>query len=382
MSHCSGLASILVPVYNKEEYLHKCIESLRNQTYENIEIVLVDDGSTDNSLSVCRKYADMDKRICVVHQENQGVCGARNTCLNNAHGDYIFWVDPDDFVEISLVKDAVEVMKESKADAVLFGVNIMNGEKHAGVRDWNCNMDSDQLKVITGAVVGWELWGRAYRKHVWKDISFQKNMRTCEDVFVSGPLMKNIQKIVAISGHYYYWQRESHGSLVQTRKARSYIDEFIAWKHNLDVGIFSDLQRRICEVRTLIACLKAILKNRKDHSIPASDLDQIHQYYTEHSHKPISPAVLLFYEYEEESLSAKALGFVDEGPMKKALKLYSIDSVHPIMEAEERETLKNFLKENQLVPLKKKYSMIESAIIQDYSFLYRMFGRMIWKKYK
>lgn len=174
MSHCSGLASILVPVYNKEEYLHKCIESLRNQTYENIEIVLVDDGSTDNSLSVCRKYADMDKRICVVHQENQGVCGARNTCLNNAHGDYIFWVDPDDFVEISLVKDAVEVMKGSKADAVLFGVNIMNGEKYAGVRDWNCNMDSNQLKVITGAVVGWELWGRAYRKHVWKDIFFRK----------------------------------------------------------------------------------------------------------------------------------------------------------------------------------------------------------------
>lgn len=382
MSKCSGLVSILVPVYNKERYLHKCIESLINQTYKNIEIVLVDDGSTDNSLSVCRKYADMDKRVCVVQQENQGVCGARNTCLNNAHGDYIFWVDPDDYVVTSLVKNTVEAMEESKADAVLFGVNIMNGEKCVGVRDWDSKMDSNQLKVITGAVVGWELWGRAYRQNVWKSVLFQKDMRTCEDVFVSGPLIKNIQKLVAISGHYYYWQRESHGSLVQTRKARSYIDEFIAWKHNLEVGIFSDLQKQICEVRVLIACLKAILKNRKDHSIPASDLDQIHQYYTEHSHKTISPAALLFYEYKEESLSAKALGFVDEGPMKKALKLYSIDSVHPIMEAEERNDLKSFLKENRSVPLKKKYSIVESAIIRDYSFLYRTFGRMIWKKYK
>lgn len=382
MGNCSGLASILVPVYNKEEYLHKCIESLINQTYNNIEIVLVDDGSTDDSFSVCREYADMDKRICVVHQGNQGVCGARNTCLDNAHGDYIFWVDPDDYVATSLVKDAVEAMEESKADAVLFGVNIMDGKKCTGVREWDCTMDSNHLKVITSAVVGWELWGRAYKKHVWDSISFQKDMRTCEDVFVSGQLMRNTQKLVAISGHYYYWQRESHGSLVQTRKARSYIDEFIAWKHNLEVGIFSDLQKQICEVRVLIACLKAILRNRKDHSIPASDLDQIHRYYTEHSHKPISPAALLFYEYKEESLSAKALGFVDEGPMKKALKLYSIDSVHPIMEAEERENLKSFLKENQSVPLKKKYSMIESAIIRDYSFLYRMFGRMIWKKYK
>ena len=382
MGNCFGLASILVPVYNKEEYLDKCIKNLISQTYKNIEIILVDDGSTDNSLSVCRKYADMDKRVCVVHQENQGVCGARNACLDNAHGDYIFWVDPDDYVENYLVKDAVEAMEESKADAVLFGVSIMNGENCAGVRDWDCNMDSNQLKIITSAVVGWELWGRAYKKHVWNSISFQEDMWTCEDVFVSGQLMRNTQKLVAISGHYYYWQRESHGSLVQTRKARSYIDEFIAWKHNLEVGIFSDLQKQICEVRILIACLKAILRNRKDHSISVSDLDQIHLYYTEHSHKPISPAALLFYEYKEESLSAKALGFVDEGPMKKALKLYSIDSVHPIMEAGERENLKSFLKENQLVPLKKKYSIVERAIIRDYSFLYRMFGRMIWKKYK
>lgn len=382
MGNCSGLASILVPVYNKEEYLDKCIKSLRNQTYENIEIVLVDDGSKDNSLQICNEYAEQDKRIQVIHQKNKGLCGARNTCLKYCQGEYIFWVDPDDCLDTTLVADAIHEMEVSQADIVVFGVNILNGEKCVGGRDWDSSTESNVLKLITSSVVGWEIWGRAYRKFLFDDVIFDESLRTCDDVYVSGLLMKKARKVTALSKRYYYWQRESHGSLVQTRKARSYIDEFIAWKHNLEVGIFSDLQKQICEVRVLIACLKAILRNMKDHSISASDLDQIHQYYTEHSHKPISPAALLFYEYKEESLSAKALGFVDEGPMKKALKLYAIDSVHPIMETNERENLKSFLKENRSVLLKKKYSIVESAIIQDYPFLYRMFGRMIWKKYK
>lgn len=84
------LASILVSVYNKEEFLPKCLESLRNQTYKNIEIILVDDGCTDNSLNVCRHFGELDSRIKVIHQENQGLCGARNTSLRNCSGDYVF----------------------------------------------------------------------------------------------------------------------------------------------------------------------------------------------------------------------------------------------------------------------------------------------------
>lgn len=131
------LASILVSVYNKEKFLPKCLESLRNQTYKNIEIILVDDGSTDNSLDVCRHFGELDSRIKVIHQENQGLCGARNTSLRNCSGDYIFFVDPDDYVDTSLVKDAVEAMENSQADMVLFGVNIMKGEKCSGGRDWD-----------------------------------------------------------------------------------------------------------------------------------------------------------------------------------------------------------------------------------------------------
>lgn len=92
------LISVIVPIYNVEKYLEKCIKSLLKQTYHNLEILLIDDGSEDGSLSVCQRYAKEDSRICVIHQENQGVAGARNTGLQNVHGTYIGFVDPDDFI--------------------------------------------------------------------------------------------------------------------------------------------------------------------------------------------------------------------------------------------------------------------------------------------
>lgn len=381
MEDMQDVASVLVPVYNKQQYLQKCLESLLNQSYSNIEVIIVDDGSSDLSLAICRSYAAKDKRVRVLVQENKGVSSARNKLLSNAHGKYIFWVDPDDYVEKDLVKDAIDAFQEYNADIILFGVNIMDGTKCIGTRIWDESMDSDRLRLISSCVVGWELWGRAYKREIWNGIRFDDSLKTCEDSYVSGPLMKKASKVAALPGRYYYWQRQSHGSLVQTRKAHSYIDEFIAWKHNAENGEFAALHKNICLTRTLIACLKAILKNKKDHSIKNEEIHKILVYYEKNSSLAVSAAALLFYEYMEEVLSAEALGYIDQGPVKKALKLYCLNMVQPMLSDSKQTEIKYFIMVNQSVKLKSKYELLRHCILNDKTLACRLFGRLLSMKY-
>ena len=110
--------SIVVPVYNAENYLDQCVASIRGQTYQNLEIILVNDGSTDHSLEICRKYAELDKRIVVEDQVNQGVVKARKTGVKAATGDFIGWADADDWMEAGYIEGLVALQERSKADIV------------------------------------------------------------------------------------------------------------------------------------------------------------------------------------------------------------------------------------------------------------------------
>ncbi|MGN0502900.1 MAG: glycosyltransferase family 2 protein [Ruminococcus sp.] len=108
--------SIIVPVYYVEKYLPECIESLIHQTYNNIEIIFVDDGSTDSSGKICDKYAETDSRIKVIHQQNAGAANAKNTGLNNASGIYIIFMDSDDTVELVWIETLMKLIIENDAD--------------------------------------------------------------------------------------------------------------------------------------------------------------------------------------------------------------------------------------------------------------------------
>ena len=123
------LVSIIVPVYNTEKYLTTCINSLITQTYKNIEIILVDDGSKDNSGKICDEFANLDNRIKVIHKENGGVSSARNTGLQNASGKWITFVDGDDFIDSTMVEKLVQ--KSSEVDIVFCRMvkDYSNGEK-------------------------------------------------------------------------------------------------------------------------------------------------------------------------------------------------------------------------------------------------------------
>lgn len=133
--------SIIVPVYNVEEYLRRCLESICNQTYRNIEVILVDDGSTDCSPAICDEYALKDERILVIHKKNGGLSDARNTGMEVATGDYIFFIDSDDYIEL----DTCELFKSyaEKSYDILIGDAFVEG----GI----CSLQHVQInKVIDG----------------------------------------------------------------------------------------------------------------------------------------------------------------------------------------------------------------------------------------
>lgn len=115
-----SLISIIVPVYNTENYLEKCLYSLVNQTYKNIEIIIIDDGSPDNSMNIIQKFVLADNRVKVISQKNQGLSGARNTGMNNANGDYIMFIDSDDWIEIDTCEKAINASEKYNADVVFW----------------------------------------------------------------------------------------------------------------------------------------------------------------------------------------------------------------------------------------------------------------------
>lgn len=121
------MISVIVPIYNVEEYLPACIESILNQTYKDFEILLIDDGSTDNSGKICDKYAGKDKRCIVIHQQNKGLSGARNTGLDNVKGEYISFIDGDDYIHPQMFEILYkEIEKENYDFAMISHKKVFN----------------------------------------------------------------------------------------------------------------------------------------------------------------------------------------------------------------------------------------------------------------
>ena len=120
------MISVIIPVYNVEKYLCKCVDSVINQTYKDLEIILVDDGSPDSSGEICDEYAKKDARIKVIHKENGGLSSARNVALDVANGDYVAFIDSDDYINENTLKEVVEKLDETQADVCMFSHYTVN----------------------------------------------------------------------------------------------------------------------------------------------------------------------------------------------------------------------------------------------------------------
>ena len=118
--------SIIVPIYNVEKYLRKCIDSILNQSYDNLQIILVDDGSPDNCPKICDEYLNKDNRIQVIHKSNGGLSSARNAGIKVANGKYIAFIDSDDYIELNMIEKLVNAIEKSNADLCICGIRWVN----------------------------------------------------------------------------------------------------------------------------------------------------------------------------------------------------------------------------------------------------------------
>lgn len=222
MNRNNCLISIIVPVYNIEQYLPRCIESLINQTYHNIEIILVDDGSLDKSGEICDEYAKRDKRIIVIHKENGGLSDARNRGLDIAKGDYIMFIDSDDWIEEDSCETLNRLAFEYNADIVVFGLNtvfssgktIRSKKGLTGLADKNMCMKFLIYNVSKGGIFNY-VCNKLYSSQLFKDLKFPIG-RLAEDQDTTYKLIHKSQRIyVTDQALYNYYQRE--GSITTTQ---------------------------------------------------------------------------------------------------------------------------------------------------------------------
>ena len=213
------VVSIIVPVYNVKSYVGECVESLCRQTYTNLEILLVDDGSTDGSGEVCDEYADRDERIRVIHQANRGLSGARNTGLDNVQGEYIAFVDSDDLVSPNYVETLYELLMRYDADIAACAYIKVTTEQLTNIREKVLSLDNVReicmpsvklLKQWHGKYKQQETvaWNKLYCRDVWngrKKIRFPEG-RNHEDVLISHLVVQSVKTIVLTTEILYFYR--------------------------------------------------------------------------------------------------------------------------------------------------------------------------------
>lgn len=223
--------SIIVPIYNVDLYLEQCIKSLINQTYKNIEIILINDGSTDSSLDICNRFKDMDNRIIVINQLNFGVSVARNNGLKLSNGKYIMFVDADDFVENDYIEKMVLAIESADMAICSYKECYKNS-----IVDKSLNRDEiiDNILAINKMFgrenFGGYLWNKIFKNEIIKknNIQFQTNIYMCEDMLFVIKYLLKCKNVKLISNKLYnYRMRKS--SMVWNQNSQKYETIFLAY---------------------------------------------------------------------------------------------------------------------------------------------------------
>jgi len=192
--------SIIIPVYNVSKYLKRCLDSVINQTYKNIEIIIVNDGSTDDSLKICESYQKKDKRIIIINQKNQGLSAARNKGLNIANGKYICFIDSDDYVFYDYVLYLYRLIKKDNYDfSSCNSIKIINNKQFkTNIKEKKYILNSKTaLKMLfnNNNNFSQSAWGKLYKKELFKNIKYPVG-KVYEDIETTGNIILKSKKII------------------------------------------------------------------------------------------------------------------------------------------------------------------------------------------
>lgn len=214
----NNLVSIIIPVYNVARYLDDCLKSVLKQTYKNLEIIIIDDGSTDESLEICRLYAAKDKRLTVIHQENSGVSAARNAGLSIMTGKYVLFIDSDDRIEQNMVGILVkEIEENAKNDAVFCGYKEFEDETDKIIKEVapskSKRVDRDNGVAEIFGEYSTMLWNKMFRCSIIdKSDVFDVTLKIGEDELWMVNVLKKANNIMLIGTPLYYYRSRVEGA--------------------------------------------------------------------------------------------------------------------------------------------------------------------------
>jgi glycosyltransferase involved in cell wall biosynthesis len=255
--------SIIMPVYNTEKYLERCLNSILNQTYTKWELIAVNDGSTDNSLEILNSYAQKDNRIIVFEQENQGQSVARNKALDIVKGEYICFVDSDDWVELDYLEDLYKAITSTNSEIAMcsFYYSSDNDEKIGykfksniiPLREYKSKLLKDQIRSY--------LWNCIFKRSLFNNLRFQKN-NIYEDMVLFTDLLPRLSKdVIAINKPLYHYYLRDNSTIHQKsiKKAFSHY-EAIKYRYNLN---YLNLKEKAIFLNRIIDYLSLFYKYEK-----------------------------------------------------------------------------------------------------------------------
>lgn len=250
--------SVVVPVYNAQKHLSRCVDSILTQTYQNIEIILVDDGSVDDSYKMCDDLANTDSRVKVIHKENAGAGMARNTALEVVSGDYVLFVDSDDYIALDTVKKCMDSVSKHNSDTVVFGYSFMSDDGkvtperiNAGRLCYDENdIKSDLLPSFFTLSKGFEVsvWGKLFSSKIIKDHALrflsEREIYSEDALFLLSYFPKSECASVVDENLYFYCDNDTSISRVYQKQKQNKLSVFLQQALNIakDEGIIDKIE--------------------------------------------------------------------------------------------------------------------------------------------
>lgn len=276
------MISVIVPVYNVKVYLGRCVQSLLIQN-QDIEIILVNDGSTDDSAHICDKYALLDSRVKVIHIQNQGVSNARNVGLSLAKGEYITFVDGDDWLSGDFLEIGIKYLEATGAD-IFIGSYIKNYEDGAEIKvnedtsamtlNYEECVEAVFVKSPNKPDLSWAVWGKIFKASLWENVCFDTNLSMGEDAVAFWDVLKHAKKVLymPVMGYHY---RQRADSAIHTPSVKNVLDNLKIYQyfyHDSKTQLDESVQRYFLQ-RYYVEEIVAILETASQ----KFDNDQIEQ---------------------------------------------------------------------------------------------------------
>lgn len=231
------MISVIVPIYNVEKYIEYCLDSIISQTYSDLEILLINDGSTDNSLKICESYQKKDRRIKFFNQSNKGQSAARNLGLDKMTGDFVMFVDSDDWIHPQTIEILFNNLQKSGLSMVIGGVcSIHNLDPH-DVKFSKVSFDfmtynTREALIYSYTKTGCAIWGRLYRKELFENLRFPVG-RTSEDIAITVYIIEKCNFVALNSSKFYYYYSRPNSTCTSAFNIKKF-DTFYVYKDLLE----------------------------------------------------------------------------------------------------------------------------------------------------